>query len=101
MSTQDNTVARLVEKKNAHLIGSVCSHTNLFLILDVTPQVAVGHVGQDDHGVLVVGHADAEQRQHVRVVEVLHDDALLQERLDGRLLQPLACAERQSTLIRP
>ena len=39
------------------------------------------HEGQDDerHGVQI--QADADQRQHVVMVEVLHDQCLLQEAL--------------------
>ena len=45
---------------------------------DEGAQVAVLHERHDDEG-SVVGDDDAEQRQHVRVVEAVHDGRLLQE----------------------
>lgn len=48
---------------------------------DEVPQVPMAHVGQDDEGQPVAGQADPQQREHLRVVEALHQDALSQELL--------------------
>ena len=40
-------------------------------------QVAVGHVGRDDERRFVVIEADADQRQHVGVLECGHDEAFV------------------------
>ena len=48
----------------------------LFAAYEV-PQVPVLHVGQHHQGEPFLRQQDAQQRQHVGVVEALHDDALL------------------------
>lgn len=62
------------------------------LAADELAQVPVAHVGQDDKGQPVAGQAHPQQREHLRVVEALHEDALAQELL--HLLQVRdACGE--------
>lgn len=41
----------------------------------------MAHVGQDNEGQPVAGQANPQQREHLRVVEALHEDALAQELL--------------------
>lgn len=36
----------------------------------------MAHVGQDDEGQPVAGQAHPQQREHLGVVEALHEDAL-------------------------
>ena len=45
------------------------------------PQVPVLHVGKHHQGEPLLWQQDAQQRQHVGVVEPLHQDTLLQELL--------------------
>lgn len=49
------------------------------LIADEVAQVAVLHVGQNHEWRALRWQADPQQRENVRVAEVLHDDPLLQE----------------------
>lgn len=59
---------------------------------DELAQVPVAHVGQDDKGQPMAGQAHPQQREHLGVVEALHEDTLTQELL--YLLQVCdACGE--------
>lgn len=53
--------------------------TYVSLIADEVAQVAVLHVGQNHERRALWWQADSQQRENVRVAEVLHDDPLLQE----------------------
>lgn len=54
-------------------------------VADEVAQVSVLHVGQNHQRRALGRQADTQQRQHVGVAEVLHDDALFQEL--GHLVQ--------------
>ena len=56
-------------------------------IFDVRTQVAICHEREDDHWFLLISEAETEEREDVRVVEVLHDDPLLQEVLHNFMVQ--------------
>lgn len=56
-----------------------CMCTYVSLVADEVAQVAVLHVGQNHEGRALWRQADSQQRENVRVAEVLHDDPFLQE----------------------
>ena len=49
------------------------------LVPDKVPEVTVLHVWQHHQRRALRGQTDPQERQHVGVAEVLHDDPLLQE----------------------
>lgn len=49
------------------------------LVPDKVPEVSVLHVWQHHQRRALRGQTDPQERQHVGVAEVLHDDPLLQE----------------------
>lgn len=49
------------------------------LIPDEVAQITMLHVGQHHQRRALSGQADAQQRQHVGMAEIFHDDALLQK----------------------
>ena len=61
----------------------------LAFVLDIGAQVSVSHERQDDHRLLLVAEAEPDEGEDVRVIEVLHDDALLQEALHQLLVEVL------------
>ena len=53
--------------------------TNVVFVADVRPQVPVFHEGQYDQRQILDVDRDADQTQHVHVVELLHAQRLLEE----------------------
>jgi len=84
----DNPASRIdVFNKKQKVIKTASN--NLAFVLDIGAQVSVSHEGQDDHRLLIVAEAEPDQGKDVRVVKVLHDDALLQETLHQLVVEIL------------
>jgi hypothetical protein len=55
--------------------------TYIGVVSDVGQEISVGHVWQDDEGHVVHAETDPDQRENVGVLEILHDQGLVQETL--------------------
>lgn len=53
--------------------------TYVSFISDEVAQISMLHVRQHDERRALAGQADSQQREHIGMAEVFHDDALLQE----------------------
>ena len=65
--------------------------TYVFGVSEVGQEIASPHVGQDDKGQAVEPQADPYQLHHVTVVEVLHQQSLLEEHLHVEVTWLLSC----------
>lgn len=68
-------------------------HTYSGLVFHIRSQITISHERQDNHWLFLVAKAQAKKAQDMRMIEVLHNDTLLNKVFNGFLVQIRICTK--------